>query len=310
MDTDKSHLSQFPNEYAELADVVLVVENIRLPAHSQILAMHSNFVRKLLLETGPRSWQDPVMMETCLQCHTAAAVKLFLTAAYSLGSLTFPSVQQAWQFCLLADHLDCPKMLQQCKENINSSMESAQLSTSKEALDWIMTADKLGLDSLKDLCAQRIASDYASLQQEPHMQALPAALLLLIMLHMSTMVHREEEIWTRVKAALKKRSGKALMQETIRSGEGYSAKITYSFFCDEMDCPGHTMVKDINGNIWDPSRGVRAYGNYHCKEQEWSATSHTCTLSSTHPGLKQELYLPASLQEILKLGHEVSWSYS
>jgi len=84
---------------------------------------------------------------TCLQCHTAAVVKLFLTAAYSLGSLTFPSVQQAWQFCLLADHLDCPKMLQQCKEHINSSMESAQLSTSKEALDWIMTADKLGLDS-------------------------------------------------------------------------------------------------------------------------------------------------------------------
>jgi len=151
---------------------------------------------KLLLETGPRSWQDPVVMETCLQCHTAAVVKLFLTAAYSLGSLTFPSVQQAWHFCLLADHLDCPKMLQQCKEHINSSVESAQLSTSKEALDWIMTADKLGLDSLKDLCAQRIASDFASLQQEPHMQALPAALLLLIMQHMSTMVHREEEIWT------------------------------------------------------------------------------------------------------------------
>lgn len=310
MDTDKTHLSPFPDEYAELADVILVVENVRLPAHSQILAMHSNFVRKLLLETGPRSWQDPVMMETCLQCHSAATVKLFLTAAYSLGSLTFPSVQQAWQFCLLADHLDCPKMLQQCKEHINSSMESAQLSTSKEALDWIWTADKLGLDSLKDLCAQRIAIDYASLQQEPHMQALPAALLLLIMQYMSTMVHREEEIWTRVKAALKKRSGKAFMHDQGHHGEGYSGKITYSSFCDEIDCPGHTMVKDINGNPWDSSCGVRAYGKYHCKEQEWSATSHTCSYDSSHPGLKDELFLPPSLQDILKIGHGKAFYYS
>jgi len=55
----QKHLNQLPDEYAELADVILVVENVRLQAHSQILAMHSNFVRKLLLETGPRSWQDP-----------------------------------------------------------------------------------------------------------------------------------------------------------------------------------------------------------------------------------------------------------
>lgn len=91
------------------------------------------------------------------------------------------------------------------------------------------------------------------------------------------------------------------MQEKGYHGEGYSAKITYSFFCDEIDCPGHTMVKDIKGSPWDPSRGVRAYGKYHCKEQEWSATSHTCTYDSSHPGLQKELFLPASLQEILKL---------
>ena len=243
-------------------------------------------------------------METCLQCHTAATVKLFLTAAYSLGSLTFPSVQQAWQFCLLADHLDCPKMLQQCKEHINSSMESAQLSTSKEALDWIMTADKLGLDSLNDLCACRIASDFGSLQQEPHMQALPAALLLLIMQYMSTMVHQEEEIWTRVKAALKKRSSKAFMQEKAYNYEGYSAKITYSFFCDEIDCPGYTIFKDINGSPWDSWRGLRAYGRYHCKEEEWNAASPTCTHNSSHQRLKEGPFLPPFLQDILKIGHE------
>ncbi len=190
MVSDASHLDECLEDYIELADVELLVEGTRLPAHSQILAMHSKFVRGLLLDTGPRSWQDPVVIESCLEGHSLVVVKVFLTAAYRQGSLTFPSVQVAWQVCLLVDHLDCPKMLQQCQEHLSGIMDSAQLSTSKEALEWILTADKLGLDNLKELCAQRIASDYDTLQQEPHLQQLPAAILLVIMRHMSVTGHR------------------------------------------------------------------------------------------------------------------------
>lgn len=105
-------------------------EGVRLPAHSHYVAFHSHFFQRLIHDLGPISWKEPLVVDTALQGHSRAAVILLLAAVYQQGVVHMSTAQGAWQMCKLADHLDCPGMLDQCREYINSSSRAALLSTS------------------------------------------------------------------------------------------------------------------------------------------------------------------------------------
>lgn len=147
--------------------------------------MHSRFIQQLILDTGPVSWQNPLVLETVLVGYTSHAVSVMLAGAYKQGMLVIKSIQDAWQLCRLVDKLDCPKMLQQCTEFLANSIDAAVLETPGEALDWILTADKLRLNELKEQCAKKIATDFVMIENDLQFRQLPAELLLMIMSQMS-----------------------------------------------------------------------------------------------------------------------------
>lgn len=70
----------------------------------------------------------------------------------------------AWQVCLLADHFDCPDLLQQCEAYVKASMETADPHTTEGALQWIDLADRLKL-RLKVTYAKLLAKDFDNAQQ-------------------------------------------------------------------------------------------------------------------------------------------------
>ena len=179
------HFEGFYSGFADLADVVLVAEGLRFPAHSQVLSMHSRFIQQLILDTGPVTWQNPLILETVLVGYTSDAVSMMLAGSYKQGLLAINSIQDAWQLCRLVDKLDCPKMLQQCTEYLSNSIDAAVLETPGEALDWILTADKLRLIELKEQCAKKIATDFVVIENDLQFRQLPAELLLMIMSQMS-----------------------------------------------------------------------------------------------------------------------------
>ena len=179
------YLAGFYPGFADLADVVLVAGGKRFPAHSQVLSMHSRFIQQLILDTGPVTWQNPLVLETVLVGYTSDAVSMMMSGAYKQGLLDISSIQEAWQVCRLADKLDCPAMLQQCTEYLGNSIDAAVLETRGEALDWILTADKLRLTELKEQCAKKIATDFTLIENDLQFRQLPAELLLMIMSQMS-----------------------------------------------------------------------------------------------------------------------------
>lgn len=119
---------------ADLADLELVSEGAHLPAHSQYVAFHSHFIQRLIHDLGPTSWKEPLVIDSALQGHSRAAVNMLLAAVYRQGKVKLSTAQQAWQMYKLADHLDCPSMLQQCREYINSS--SGQSCSHHLQLHW------------------------------------------------------------------------------------------------------------------------------------------------------------------------------
>ena len=51
-------------------------------------------------------------------------------------------------------------------EHLSNSIDAAVLDTSGEALDWILTADKLRLNDLKEQCAEKIATDFVVVEKD------------------------------------------------------------------------------------------------------------------------------------------------
>lgn len=183
--TPEQYLAGFYPGFVDLADVILVAEGVRFPAHSQVLSMHSRFIQQLILDTGPVSWQNPLVLDTVLIGYTSDAVSMMLAGSYKQGLLAINSIQDAWQLCRLVDKVDCPRMLQQCTEYLGNSIDAAVLKTPGEALDWILTADKLRLNELKEQCAKKIATDFVMIESDLLFRQLPAELLLMIMSQMS-----------------------------------------------------------------------------------------------------------------------------
>ena len=197
---DLQHIQRCPAGFADLADVFLVTGTTRFPAHSQQLAMQSRFIQELLTTTGPFSWQNPLVLDTALRDHTAATVRKFLMAVYLPDSLNLSSADEAWRLYKLADQLECPTILQHCKDYINSSSGAALLTTSSATIEWVLAAHELGLAGLKQQCADHITRDYLDVSDSSQLLQLPQELMLLIMRSMAKQKrHDVEEVMGKMK---------------------------------------------------------------------------------------------------------------
>ena len=291
---DYPYLQHCSPGFADLADVTLVSGDARLPAHSQYLAYHSHFIQRLIQDTGPFSWKDPLVIDTALRGHSRAAIDMLLIAVYQQqGKVNISSAQGAWQMCKLADHLDCPGVLQQCEEYISSSSGAALADISTEAvLQWMVAAHELGWDALKQQCAESIAEYYHTLEEDLQLVQLPTELCMLIMKEMVKQHNSfEERLERKVEAKLIKRNGHAL--KCMNAWDGGWCH-TYRFFCEKIDCVGHDFTaKSVGSNC----QTVKIWGNYHCDADPMSQTeipANSLTINSL---------LPHELKTVLQNGH-------
>lgn len=283
-----------------------MAEGTRLPAHSQYIAFHSHFIQQLIHETGPISWQDPLVIKTALEGHSYAAISMLLAGVYQQGVLNLSSAQEAWQMYKLADHLDCPSMLQQCREYINSSSGAALIDTSSEAaLEWILAAHELGWEGLRTQCAESIARNYHSWEADARFASLPSEVLTLIMHEMAKQRSMyEAEVMNRVQLVLEARSGRVLCR--TKHSQPYAREDKYKFFCDKIECPGHELVASTTVNHRTPAQlyRTRLQGTVHCDESSLSQLIGERIGASTESSDAAHSVLPDFLQKLLQLGYD------
>ena len=98
----------WPEDFFDLADVILVVEGKKFPAHSQILASASVVFRQQFQDCPTYSTQEPSIVEEALKDYTAADIQAFLQHVYT--SKTILKAQEAVQLLQAADQFNCPSL--------------------------------------------------------------------------------------------------------------------------------------------------------------------------------------------------------
>lgn len=156
-----------------------------------------------------------MVIDNALEGHSHVVVIMLLVGVYKQGVLNISSAQDAWQVYKLADQLDCPSMLQQCRDYIDGSSGAALLSSSSaDALEWILGAQELGWERLMTKCANSIAKNFLTLEQDAWLVELPTKLLMLIMKRMAKQhASYEADVKNQVRVMLEKR-GKCIMRST------------------------------------------------------------------------------------------------
>ncbi len=151
------------------------------------------------------------------------------------------------------------------------------------------------------MCAKQIASNFEELQKLPQLHDLPSKSLLSIMDELLLLVKSEKALISHLKAALSTRSGRALAHTEFSSPD-MTMRTTHKFFCDEIDCRGHVIVKRINRAMgYGHYMGASASGTYRCSEGQWEQQTNDQQASDFQ---NKTLLLPPFLQNVLAAGVE------
>ena len=291
-----AHLVHCPDGFAETADAFLTTENVKFPAHTLQLALHSQFIQELVLSTGPVSQENPLVLDTALADATPATVALLLKAVYLPGSLDIDSAEQAWRLYKTADALNLPAVLQQCKAYIRNNSLTALLATSGSTIEWLLA---LNLDSLEKQCVKKVAHDFLAVSCASQLQQLPFELLLLIMQEMAVQNAKyAAEVTQKTADVMLRRNGHALCHSRGKHCHDYK------FFCEDIDCPGHEL-RWSQPNTDNAQGTVTLKGTLFCDDGDIVEYAETQNLVD-YPCKWRVLdpMLPQSLQTIFEGGYE------
>ena len=298
--TDYPYLQHCSPGFADLADLELVSEGAHLPAHSQYVAFHSHFVQRLIHDMGPISWKEPLIIDSALKGHCRAAINMLLAAVYQQGVVHISTAQEAWQMYKLVDHLDCPGMLQQCQEYINSSSGAELLTSPAAALEWIIAAHELGWEGLRQQCVDSITKNYHTIKADARMMQLPIELSMMVMDKMVEQHSKfESDIMQQVRTVMLTRSGRA----TCLTDYHHPIRSVYKFFCEKIECPGHEVKVAMASNTTSlQSWNTSIEGSCKCSEDHVQSTVQGGSDVPYTPDRDVRALLPSSLQDILKAG--------
>lgn len=125
-DTNYTYCNNLSGNVIAAADVLCVIEDHRLPVHSQFLAASTDFLCDVLANTVPtcRTSKPLVIKEPLARC-SLQAVDAFLEHAYNRGTHMEPDA--AWEILNVASQLDCAAMLEKAKAAIEGHCAKGQL---------------------------------------------------------------------------------------------------------------------------------------------------------------------------------------
>ena len=141
-------------------------------------------------------------------------------------------------------------MLQQCREYINSISGAALIDTLTEAaLEWTLAAHEFSWEGLRTQCAESIARNYHSWEEDARFASLPSELLTLMMRAMAKQRSNtmyEAEVMARVQLVLQERSGRVCAERRVL--QHLTGGRTSTSICDNIECPGHELIATIAAN--------------------------------------------------------------
>lgn len=173
------HLASCPEHFEDFADIVMVVGNQRIPAHSQYLAGYSKLMQNLLRDSHSFSKDTPLVLDKQLEAFTASELQSFLNQIYL--SPVISSSTEAYALLKLADLFDAAKLLGKAVAYLEETAAGDLFASSDATLQWLLLAERLNLESFMKRCANIAAIQYRQIRQDQRFSQLGQAALRAIM---------------------------------------------------------------------------------------------------------------------------------
>lgn len=173
------HLASCPEKFEDFADIVLIVGDQRLPAHSQYLAGHSKLMQNLLRDSHSFSQDTPLVLDKQLEGFTASELQSFLNQVYL--SAVISSSTDAYALLRLADLFDAAKLMSKAVAYLEETAAGDLFASSDATLKWLLLAEQLNLESLMKRCADLAAIQYTQIRQDRRFSQLGQAALRAVM---------------------------------------------------------------------------------------------------------------------------------
>lgn len=156
-----AHLAGCSHDCANLADIVFVVGDVRMPAHSQRLAATSKVISALLRDSHTFSAKQPLVLEQQLQTFSVDELQTFLNHIYLDADLDSPAAAEA--LVRIADFYDATTLLEKADVFLSEVTGSILFARPSDVLHWILLTDRHELPLLLNKCASQAAMCYRDL---------------------------------------------------------------------------------------------------------------------------------------------------
>lgn len=258
--------------FLDMADVVLLVQGTKLPAHSQFLASQSGVICKLLDQCPIFSKQQPAVIEAAFTRYCTNDIQVFLKHVYSNTQIL--TAAEGLQLLTASDHFDCPRLKQEAVQYLESPDSVCLKATCEDygAVHWLQIALQFNLCSLTRRCLNFVTDNHQDLLADPRMQQLTPTVFL--------------EIIQRQQTVIDKRSKVMLDHDTYRY---------VPYWCCN-DCGGHKLEVFANNIRAIVREGARPWcGAYACPAEytvQFAETSHdfVAILKTGMPGYRSGHY--------------------
>ena len=284
-----SHLACCPGNFEEFADVVFVVGNERLPAHSQYLASYSKLMQALMRDSPTFSKDNPLILDQQLQAFAREDIQTFLDHVYLNRDVRSPAEAQA--LLRLADLFDAAKLLGKAVEYLEAASPEDMFVDKEAILRWLLLAERFDLLSFMRRCASHAAIHYQEVCKDPKFHQLGTSALKAVMraLHLLTKLYP--------------RLNSAACQQV--KGQLFGTQQT-PYFADPLMRPATFSTMDsarIDGSV------MHVRQHYMCKASHTFVTSDNktgdcCATCSGHKGtwgwnLQKQMWQLQSNQAVL-----------
>ena len=181
------HLASCPDNFEDFADVVMVVGNQRIPAHSQYLAGYSKLMQNLLRDSHSFSKDAPLVLDEQLEGFAASELQSFLNHIYL--SPVISSSTEAYALLRLADLFDAAKLMGKAVAYLEETAAGDLYASGEATLKWLLLAEQHNLELFMKRCANLAAIQYAQVRQDQRFSQLGQAALRAIMDSLHKLVH-------------------------------------------------------------------------------------------------------------------------
>lgn len=174
-----SHLASCPEGFEDFADVVFIVGNERLPAHSQYLASYSKLMQALMRDSPTFSKNNPLVLEQQLRAFAREDIQTFLDHVYLIRGVS--SSAEAYALLRLADLFDAAKLMGKAMEYLEAASPEDMFVDKEAILRWLLLAERFDLASFMRKCANHAAIHYQEVCKDPQFHQLGTSALKAVM---------------------------------------------------------------------------------------------------------------------------------